>query len=296
MSSEDVVDIVDIEVARAKMKKWRDEGYRNSDEIIDLGECLLMEHASKLGNEIWVVYEQVCIAALDFCRLDLAEECIKALRKQFPNSTRVYRLTGMLYEADQNYEGAQQIYDRVLEDDPANLPIRKRKIAILKAQNLFIETITEMNKYLADFMGDQDAWMELSDLYIGQCDYPKAAFCLEELILQQPHNHLFHQRYAEVHYTIGTQDSIEKARKYFAMALKLDPSNTRALYGLFLSSSMNPNKSSSRRNPNINAKMSEWSAQQIYDMFEENVSEGQRKTLDELFDKLQLQLPSSVPE
>ena len=28
--------------------------------------------------------------------------------------------------------------------------------------------------------------------------YDKAAFCLEELILSNPHNYIFHQRYAEV--------------------------------------------------------------------------------------------------
>lgn len=28
--------------------------------------------------------------------------------------------------------------------------------------------------------------------------YEKAAFCLEELVLSNPHHHLYHQRYAEV--------------------------------------------------------------------------------------------------
>ena len=47
-------------------------------------------------------------------------------------------------------------------------------------------------------MSDFDAWMELADLYLQLQDYEKAAFCLEELIMSNPHNHLFHQRYAEV--------------------------------------------------------------------------------------------------
>lgn len=48
------------------------------------------------------------------------------------------------------------------------------------------------------FMSDFDAWMELCDLYLQLQDYEKAAFCMEELIMSNPHNHLFHQRYAEV--------------------------------------------------------------------------------------------------
>ena len=47
-------------------------------------------------------------------------------------------------------------------------------------------------------MSDSEAWLELCDLYLYEHDYAKAAFCMEELILANPHNHLFHQRYAEV--------------------------------------------------------------------------------------------------
>lgn len=50
-------------------------------------------------------------------------------------------------------------------------------------------------------MADQEAWMELSDLYISQQDWNKAAFCVEELMLHSPFNHLYLQRYAEIKYT-----------------------------------------------------------------------------------------------
>jgi len=288
---------VNVEVARIKMKKWRDEGYRNSEEIVDFGGCLLIEHANKLGDEVWVVYEQVCVAAFDCCRLDLAEECINALQKQFPNSTRVLRLKGMLYEAAQAYPLAEQLYDRILKDDPANLQIRKRKIAILKAQNRITDTIRALNMYLKEFMGDQDAWMELAELYIQHLEYSKAAFCLEELILSHPHNHLYHQRYAEIQYTIGTPDSTEKARKYFSQALKLDPNNVRALYGLFLTTSTSVNSKASKGTSKIsNSKLSEWSAQQIADTFDMNVSDSQLKTLDAMFKDMQLSLPATSAE
>jgi hypothetical protein len=36
--------------------------------------------------------------------------------------------------------------------------------------------------------------MELCELYILEQDYAKAAFCCEELILQNPHSHLYYQR------------------------------------------------------------------------------------------------------
>ncbi len=37
--------------------------------------------------------------------------------------------------------------------------------------------------------------MELCELYILEQDYAKAAFCCEELVLQNPHNHIYYQRY-----------------------------------------------------------------------------------------------------
>lgn len=51
------------------------------------------------------------------------------------------------------------------------------------------------------FMSDGEAWQELADFYIKEGDYGKAAYCMEELILQNPHNHLYYTRYAEIKYT-----------------------------------------------------------------------------------------------
>ncbi len=43
-------------------------------------------------------------------------------------------------------------------------------------------------------MSDTEAWMELCDLYILEQDYAKAAFCCEELLLHNPHNHIYFQK------------------------------------------------------------------------------------------------------
>ena len=51
---------------------------------------------------------------------------------------------------------------------------------------------------LPSFMSDYEAWLELCDLYLMELDYVKAAYCMEELLMSNPHNHLYHQKYAEV--------------------------------------------------------------------------------------------------
>ena len=71
---------------------------------------------------------------------------------------------------------------------------RKRKVAIHVAQGDNGRAISELNRYVREFMNDGEAWMELCDLYVLEQDYAKAAFCCEELILQNPNNHLYYQK------------------------------------------------------------------------------------------------------
>ncbi|KAG5856957.1 hypothetical protein ANANG_G00013410 [Anguilla anguilla] len=118
------------EEMRDKLRKWREENYRNSEQIVDVGEELINEHASKLGDDIWIVYEQVMIAALDCCRDDLAWSCLQELKRQFPGSHRVKRLAGMRLEALERYEDANKLYDALLQDDPTNT-VRKNFFSFL---------------------------------------------------------------------------------------------------------------------------------------------------------------------
>ncbi|XP_038850044.1 ER membrane protein complex subunit 2-like isoform X2 [Salvelinus namaycush] len=204
------------EEMRDKLRKWREDNHRNSEQIVDVGEELINEHASKLGDDIWIIYEQVMIAALDCSRDDLAWAA------------------------------------------------RKRKISILKAQGKSAEAIRELNEYLEQFVGDQEAWHELSELYINEHDYGKAAFCLEELMMTNPHNHLYCEQYAEVKYTQGGLENLELSRKYFAQALKLNNRNMRALFGLYMSAShiaASPKVNATVKKANV--KYATWATNQI---------------------------------
>lgn len=43
---------------RDKLRKWREENYRNSEQIVDVGEELINEHASKLGDDSKYIYSK----------------------------------------------------------------------------------------------------------------------------------------------------------------------------------------------------------------------------------------------
>lgn len=50
-------------------------------------------------------------------------------------------------------------------------------------------------------MVDQEGWQELSNLYLLEGEYAKSAYCMEEMILHNSQNHLYHQRHADIRYT-----------------------------------------------------------------------------------------------
>lgn len=139
----------------------------------------------------------------------------------------------MILEAEERYDEALKLLESIIKVDPTNSAARKRRVTVLKAQGKNVEAIKELAEYLKMFMADFEGWQELSDMYVQEQDFSKASFCVEELILHNPHNHLLHQRYADIRYSQGGQDNVEVARSYYCQALKLNPNNIRALYGLY---------------------------------------------------------------
>eukprot|EP00088_Acartia_fossae_P057315 TRINITY_DN6687_c0_g1_i11.p1 TRINITY_DN6687_c0_g1~~TRINITY_DN6687_c0_g1_i11.p1 ORF type:complete len:290 (-),score=48.88 TRINITY_DN6687_c0_g1_i11:379-1248(-) len=217
------------------LKTWREDNSRKSDEIIEHWEDTIREEIDDLGEEKWMILEQVCVAGFDTYRPDVVEDTLYLLIQQFtPSSLRVKRLIAMRYEMREEWGEALEVLDQILEEDEANSSARKRKIAIYKAQGDTSKAASELTKYLRVFQSDQEAWQELCDIYIQEQEYNKACFCCEELLLHNPHNHLYHQRLGEIRYTMGGTDNLENAKQYFSQAVKMAPSNMRALYGLLL--------------------------------------------------------------
>ncbi|KAF5286845.1 hypothetical protein FQA39_LY00378 [Lamprigera yunnana] len=223
--------------ARDLLRTWRENNDRKSEEILHIWKSVLEYNVNKLDGEKFSVLEQVCVAALDCYHIPTVDYCIKLLSNEFPHSMRVKKYCAMRFEAQERYDDALKVLESIIKKDETNSAPRKRKIAILKAQGKNIEAIKELVDYLKIFMADTEGWQELSDLYLNEQDYNKAAFCVEELILHNPHNHLLHQRYADIRYTQGGYDNLELARTYYCQALNLNQNNLRALYGIYLASS-----------------------------------------------------------
>jgi predicted Zn-dependent protease len=276
MSSTDDLNLTRRE-AKELLQKWREENSRNPQKVRRLWSLLDLD--KYLGDEKWPALEQVCLAAMDLHDAGLIKDCLNQLDTKFPGSGRVKRLKAMAkLELRDRFDDALKLYDDMIRKDETNSALYKRKIAILIAQKKIAEAIQGLTDYLKKFMNDQEAWLELGDLYIQEQDYPKAAFCLEELILTNPHNHLYHEKYAEIQYTMGSAESLELARAYFAQALKLNPSNVRALFGLQLTAtslSALPKCTSQKRKEH--AKIAAWASTQIAQMYHEQGAQNQHQ-------------------
>lgn len=229
---------VSYDEGRQALKKWRECGVRRSDEVVEIWEHVISRSPASLGDEQWAVLEQVCIAALDAARVDLAQDCIDQLHAQFPKSNRVLKLKAMQLESTEHYQKALDIYERLVEDEPNNNSFRKRKVAVLLAQGKRLDAIRAINDYLKIFLNDPEAWLQLSELFLLENDVAKAVHCLEECVLISPLNSMYFRRLADLRYTQGGAENVELARSYYERALKINPTDLRSQYGILLSNNL----------------------------------------------------------
>ncbi|ORX81287.1 TPR-like protein [Anaeromyces robustus] len=202
-------------------------------DVIELAKPLIDGKFSSLDNiERYEILEQLIVAYLDTNEIDKAEKYLKLVKDKIKDefSSRLQKLYGMIEEAKGNYEKAIEIYNETLKVDEVNEAVHKRLIAVNIANGNRTEAINLLNKYLEVFVsGDEDAWLQLADLYLLENQCQQAAYCIEEVILTNPKNHLYYLRYADIMCCIGRY---QIASKYYCKTLDLCNDNIRALYGI----------------------------------------------------------------
>lgn len=146
---------------------------------------------SSESPEQWHAYENLLIACLRTGDDKSAFICVKELTERFGESNeRVQALKGLYQEAtaedDKALNTVLKEYDALLEENPTNFPIRKRKVALLKSMGKTADAIKALTDLLNTSPIDAEAWAELADLYFSQALYSQAVFCLEEVLLVTP--------------------------------------------------------------------------------------------------------------
>ena len=265
-------------------RELRKSKLRRPDIVCQYGDKVLNVSS---GEDTWNVREQMVNSLLDMGGTDelkAARGHIEVLEKQFPDSSRVQKLKGLAFEAEGQFDKAQELYEAMLQKNHANLAVMKRMVACKKAKKEKIEAVKYLLSITTNFSGDLETWFELADLYIEFRNFTQAAFCLEEIILIDPAKSHYHNKLADIYYTLGTpskpsasahQADVKKhlllARKHYSLSLTLQNSkiNRKAVYGVkYASAALKPiliasTSKDDETETEVNNKMLEWAEEQI---------------------------------
>lgn len=106
------------------------------------------------------------------------------------HNERIITLRGIYNEAtaqsNADLEKVFNGYEKIMKEDPTNMSIRKRRVAVLKAMGRTQDAITALTVLLQNSPTDVEAWAEASELYASQAAWGQAIFCAEEVLLMMP--------------------------------------------------------------------------------------------------------------
>lgn len=195
--------------------------------------------------EQWIEYEQLFLICLRTGDDKSAHLCLDRLTERFgPANERIMGLRGLYQEATAKDASALEVilkeYNKILSGNAVNVPILKRRIALLRSMNKYDEAVSALVDYLEAFPTDAEAWCELADLYQSNGMSAQAIFSLEEALLVTPNSWNLHARLGEVLYisttsadrSISTTQTLSRSVKHFLRSLELCEDYVRGLYGL----------------------------------------------------------------
>ncbi|KAI1335191.1 tetratricopeptide, partial [Xylariaceae sp. FL0016] len=194
-------------------------------------------------QELWTTYENLMLSCLRTGDDEAAHQCLERLVNRFgDDNERIMALKGLLKEASAKDKASLDLvlkeYEHILQENPTNLPIVKRRVALLRSMGRIPDAVNALLALLDVSPTDAEAWAELSDLYFSQGLYSQAIFALEEVIVLQPNAWNIHARLGELLLSsaktpdASKQKQLAEAVKRFCRSVELCDYYLRGLYGL----------------------------------------------------------------
>lgn len=198
--------------------------------------------------ELWMIYENLMQSCLRTGDERSASLCLERLTNRFgAQNERVMALRGIFQEATAENDAALanvlKEYETILQKDPSNMPVTKRRIALLRSLNRVPEAVAALNQFLDSSPTDAEAWAELADLYVTQGMYQQGIFALEEVLLITPNAWNIHARLGEVLYIASTVSEangdkyLTESLRRFCRSVELCDDYLRGYYDLKITSS-----------------------------------------------------------
>lgn len=200
-------------------------------------------------EETWATYENIYLSCLRTGDDKSAKALLDKLIARFGDQNeRVMAYQAMYVEAraDSEKDQASLLKDlsELLDADPTNIPIQKRRIAFLKSTGKANEATQKLVDLLQVSPTDAEAWSELAELYLAQNSYDQAIFALEEVLLIAPNAWNMHARLGEAIFistTAAASNSpsefargLAEAMRRFCRSIELCNNYLRGYYGLKL--------------------------------------------------------------
>ncbi len=176
----------------------------------------------------------------------LAQRIADAFAARFDESSvRAARLSGLVLEAQAQFDAALALYERVaLAHAPSvtAAPLVGRQAAVLRHLKQFGACVALLNSQLAVLPCDVAAWRALLSVTLELHHWAHARHCVEQLlVLQTPQSDFaLAILYADLLATLG---DVPLAKQYYVVALDLAPTSPRAAYGLHYCLSVLPKRS-----------------------------------------------------
>ncbi|KAJ5566258.1 Tetratricopeptide-like helical [Penicillium sp. DV-2018c] len=195
--------------------------------------------------DYYVRVEQLMLACLRTGDDQSAQNCLNRLSLRFgPSNERIMGLRGLYEEATakdrSELEKCLQEYDNTLSQSPVNVPILKRRVALLRSLNRPSDAISALIQLLDAIPTDAEAWCELADLYQSQGLGSQAIFSLEEALLIAPNSWNIHSRLGELLYICASEGDtsrlLGRSVQHFSRSIELCDDYLRGFYGLILAS------------------------------------------------------------
>lgn len=196
--------------------------------------------------ELWTIYENLLLSCLRTGDEEAAHQCLGRLINRFGDENeRVMALVGLLKEADAQDNATLEVvlkeYNAILDRNPTNIPIVKRRVALLRSLGRVSDAVAALLSLLDFSPTDSEAWSELSDMYFSQGLYPQAIFALEEVLVLQPNAWNIHARLGELLLMAAKSSQptdasrqLAEAIKRFCRSVELCDDYLRGFYGLKL--------------------------------------------------------------
>ncbi len=148
---------------------------------------------SRETPEAWTIHENLFLSALRTGDEASARALLERLEARFgEHNERIITLRGIYNEASaQSNTGLEKVFDgyeKILQEDPTNFSVRKRRIAVLKALGRTQDAITAITVLLQNSPTDAETWAEASELYASQASWGQAIYCAEEVLLIAPNS------------------------------------------------------------------------------------------------------------